>query len=94
MLGEIKLLLSCNDDIDEIKNLLGSCADQIEFLSDVLPGLLQSVSILRNDHAHIRAMSLSKFEELYSLLFDKKTGGRSNIEELIIFKAEMLKHIK
>ena len=66
MLGGINLLLqdeSTVEEFDEIDTL-----NRNFFVTELVEFLLKVIN-LRNEHAHIKAMSLEKFEELNSLLF-------------------------
>jgi hypothetical protein len=82
MLGGISLLLQDNctvEEFDEIDTLNRNffVSELIEFLSKVIN--------LRNEHAHIKAMSLEKFEDLNNLLFTNE----SNIKKLLNMKKEI-----
>ncbi len=81
MLGGISLLLQDNDTISEFDaitdlNRTFFPTELIDFLSKIIN--------LRNEHAHIKAMSLDRFEELYNLLFQNDIN--SNIFKLLEFK--------
>lgn len=73
MLGEIKFL-SGNYGV---KNLINN-----QFVSNELFEFLKKIIDIRNEHAHIRAMSLEKFQELNDLLFINE----SNIKKLLDMK--------
>lgn len=82
MLGGIILLLQDNctvEEFDEIDTL-----DRDFFVSKLIE-FLSKVINLRNEHAHIKAMSLEKFEELNNLLF----SNYSNIKKLLDMKKEI-----
>jgi len=82
MLGGIHLLLedkSTIEEFDEISNI------DREFFTEELIVFTKKIINLRNEHAHIKAMSLEVFEELESLLFDIN-DGTSKLEKLLIFK--------
>lgn len=83
MLGAINLLIQDNctvKEFDEIETL-----DRHFFVFELIE-FISNVITLRNEHAHIKAMSLEKFEELNNLLF----SNNSNIVKLL----EMKKAIK
>lgn len=73
MLGEIKFLSGNNG----VKNLINN-----QFVSNELFEFLKQIIDIRNEHAHIRAMSLEKFQELNDLLFINE----SNIKKLLDMK--------
>lgn len=84
MLGGISLLLQDNctvEEFDEIDTLNRNffVSGLIEFLSKVIN--------LRNEHAHIKAMSLEKFEKLNDLFFTNE----SNIKKLLDMKRAIKK---
>ena len=84
MLGEIKFL-SGNYGIKSLVNN--------QFISDELFNFLKQIIDIRNEHAHIKAMSLEKFQELNDLLFISE----SNIKKLLDMKksiTEVLKIVK
>ncbi len=89
MLGIIHLLLKDNDTLKEFNN--SSKLNNI-FFNTKLAQFLQIIINIRNEHAHIKAMSLDKFEELYELLFLQK-DGLSNIEKLLEMKRIINKRI-
>ena len=76
MLGEIKFL-SRNDGV---KNLINN-----QFVSNELFEFLKQIIDIRNEHAHIKAMSLEKFDDLNNLLFTNE----SNIKKLLNMKKEI-----
>jgi len=76
MLGEIKFLSGNNG----VKNLINE-----QFISNELFEFLKQIINIRNEHAHIKAMSLKKFQELYNLLFEYN-HNKSNIIKLLEFK--------
>ena len=80
MLGQIKFL-SGNKNIKKIFN--------DHFISNELFNLLKTIIDIRNEHAHIKAMSLDKFKELYQLLF----GDEKNIYKLLDMKKQIQKLI-
>lgn len=77
MLGGIKLLLNDQYILDLFK-------DKIVLNSYINSTFIQQIMNYRNEHAHIKAMSVEKFEELYNLLF--KDG---NIEKLLEMKKQL-----
>ena len=79
MLGQLKSL-SRNYNIKKIFDNA--------FISNDLYNLLESLNTIRNEHAHIKAMSLEKFEELNNLLFNEDAGS-STIEKLLEFKQKI-----
>ena len=84
MLGDIKFL-SKNYTV---KNYFNN-----HFISNDLGGFLESIIEIRNEHAHIKSMSLEKFEELNNLLFLDE-GGLSNIVKLLECKKSIQERIK
>ena len=80
MLGEIKFL-SRNDGV---KNLINN-----QFVSNELFEFLKQIIDIRNEHAHIKAMSLEKFDDLNNLLFTNE----SNIKKLLNMKKEIKNRI-
>ena len=76
MLGEIKFL-SGNYGV---KNLINN-----QFVSNELFEFLKQIIDIRNEHAHIKAMSLEKFDDLNNLLFTNE----SNIKKLLNMKKEI-----
>jgi len=76
MLGQIKFLSGNKTVKTYFEN---------EFILIELYNILQNIIILRNNHAHVKAMSLEKFEELHELFY-KTANGLSNIEKLLNFK--------
>ena len=82
MLGGISLLLKDDRTIEEFK-------EQGIYLSGELADLVSKIIKLRNDHAHIRAMSIDKYMELDVLLFNK-SDERSNLEKLLDYKRVIL----
>lgn len=86
MLGGIILLLKN----ENIKNLFRDIID-INLLSD---NFLQQVITLRNEHAHIKAMSLEKFDELYTLLFNNNDLTQTNLYKLLQFKKSLCSLIR
>lgn len=89
MLGGINLLLSDKDIIGYFDDI---CLKKRNFESFLAKNFVKEVTNLRNEHAHIKAMSLEKFEELNDLLH-KNTNGLSNIERLLDFKKLIKKMI-
>lgn len=81
MLGGIILLLKN----ENIRNLFQDIID-INLLSD---SFLQQVINFRNEHAHIKAMSLEKFDELYNLLFNNNNLTQTNLYKLLLFKKSL-----
>ena len=64
-----------------------------KFIENKLFLLLKSIIDIRNEHAHIKAMSLNKFEELNNLLFNKEEKI-SNIESLLEIKKQIKEYMK
>jgi hypothetical protein len=77
MLGDIKFL-SKNSTVKSYFNN--------NFISNELDNFLQKVIDIRNEHAHIKAMSLKKFDELYNQLFNDSNLMKTNILKLLEFK--------
>jgi hypothetical protein len=84
MLGEIKFL-SGNYGV---KTLINN-----QFVSNELFELLNQIIEIRNEHAHIKAMGLEKFEDLYNLFFLKEDELLSNIEKLLNLKKDINKEL-
>lgn len=82
MLGGINLLLQDTNTVEEFSEI--DTLDRHFFVSELIT-LLSKVINLRNEHAHIKAMSLEKFEELNNLLF----SNDSNIKKLLEMKKEI-----
>lgn len=91
MLGGIILLLNDNKTVEEFDEI--DEFDRIPFISE-LTELLSKVIALRNDHAHIKAMSLEKFDELYNTLFDNQNIEESQLCKLLEFKKIIINFIK
>ena len=89
MLGGINLLLNDNEIIDEFIDLF----KEENFIFQLLSKFVKNISDLRNEHAHIKAMSLEKYEQLNNLLFEQKEEV-SQIEELLEFKKIIKNYIK
>lgn len=89
MLGGISLLLNDSGTIEEFQELNG---EQSTYLSIELSNLIDKIIKLRNDHAHIRAMSIEKYVELDLLLFDE-SNGKSNLQKLLDYKRTILSNI-
>jgi hypothetical protein len=83
MLGGIRLLLEDNNTIEEFDEITD--LDRTFFVIELVD-FVSIVIDLRNEHAHIKAMRVEKFEELYNLLFI----GEKNIKRLL----EMKKNLK
>jgi len=83
MLGGIKILLDENDILDEFN------IEYRNFLEVELPFVLEKIIDLRNKHAHIKAMPLEKFEELWSILFGVNEGEMNVIKKLLEFKKNL-----
>ena len=77
MLGEIKFL-SGNNGVQKLINN--------KFISKELFDFLKQIINIRNEHAHIKAMSLEKFDELYNLLFNNGNIIKTNLYKLLLFK--------
>lgn len=90
MLGGINLLLQDTSTVEEFSEI--DTLDRHFFVSELIE-FLSKVINLRNEHAHIKAMSLEKFEELYNLLFIK-VGVLSNIEKLMEFKIKIVENLR
>lgn len=73
MLGEIKFLTGNSG----IKSLISN-----HFVTNELFEFLKQIIEIRNEHAHIKAMDIEKFKELYNLLF----MAESNIKKLLDMK--------
>lgn len=73
MLGGINLLLKDND----ILNYFNTFINIDDYITS---DIIKNISTIRNENAHIKAMSLEKFEELYKLLF--KDGNINKLLEM------------
>ena len=82
MLGGINLLLQDTNTVEEFSEI--DTLDRRFFVSELIE-FLSKVINLRNEHAHIKAMSLEKFEDLNNLLFTNE----SNIKKLLTMKKEI-----
>jgi len=80
MLGGIKILLDEDDILNEFN------IEHRNFLEVELPLVLEKTIDLRNKHAHIKAMPLDKFEELWSVLFESNEDEMNVIKKLLEFK--------
>lgn len=89
MFGGIKLLLEDKSTLDEFDDFFEQHKDEEPFIKNDLVKLIEKVSIFRNEHAHIKAMSLEKFEQLWGLLFNKNHSGITVLEEIMEFKKKM-----
>ena len=87
MLGGISLLLNDKSTLDDFENI------DINYLEKELIPFLGKIINLRNEHAHIKAMQLVKYQVLDTLLFSK-SSGISNICKLLDFKKLILENIK
>jgi len=88
MLGGISLLLEDSNTVvefDEITEL-----DRTFFVSELI-SFVKDITDLRNEHAHIKAMNLEKFEELYNLLFmnDENIKKLLEMKKIIKYKIEV-----
>jgi hypothetical protein len=86
MLGGISLLLQDSNTIDEFDEI--SSIDRTFFALN-LTDFIKKLIDFRNEHAHIKAMSLEKFNELYDLFFTE-----NNISKLLQMKKEIKFYIK
>lgn len=82
MLGQIKFL-SGNASVQQYFNN--------NFISNTLFTLVKNIIDIRNEHAHIKAMSLEKFEELNNLIFQETNETASNLKNLLEFKKSLLR---
>ena len=89
MFGGIQLLLKDNTTLDEFDTFFEQHKSEEFFIKNDLMQLIEQVSILRNEHAHIKAMSLEKFEQLWNLLFNKNNSSITSLEEIMEFKKKM-----
>lgn len=85
MLGEIKFLSGNHG----VKTLINN-----QFVSNELFELLNQIIEIRNEHAHIKAMSLEKFDELYNILLDNEKIEDSKLFKLLEFKKIIVNFIK
>ena len=89
MLGGISLLLNDASTLEEFKDIESI---DINYLEKELIPFVSEIINLRNEHAHIKAMKLEKYQMLDSLLFDVSTD-MSNICKLLNFKKVVLESI-
>ena len=89
MFGGIQLLLKDNTTLDEFDTFFEKHKSEENFIKNDLVKLIEQVSIFRNEHAHIKAMSLEKFEQLWNLLFNKNNSSITPLEEIMEFKQKM-----
>ena len=90
MLGGIRTLCLDSNTLNQFfNNFFSSNETSKLFVEDELVSLIEKVSKLRNEHAHIKAMSLKKFEELRSVLFGKNKGEMNIIKKLLEFKKSL-----
>ncbi len=89
MLGGIKLLLEDQSTLDEFGGFFKQHGDELVFIQNNLPKIIEQVSIFRNEHAHIKAMSREIFAELWKLLFTKDDNDMNQLEMLLAFKQKM-----
>lgn len=89
MFGGIKLLLEDKSTLDEFDDFFEQNKGEESFVKNDLVKLIEQVSIFRNEHAHIKAMSLEKFVQLWSLLFNKNSSSMTPLEEIMEFKQKM-----
>lgn len=90
MFGGIKLLLEDQTTLEEFNTFFKQHNNEEYFIKNDLPKLVDKVTIFRNEHAHIKAMSLSKFKELWELLFDKNDNDVTALEKIIVFKKKFI----
>ena len=83
MLGGIKILLDEDDILNEFN------IEHRNFLEVELPFVLTKIIDLRNKHAHIKAMPLNKFEELWTILFKENDGELNVLKKLLEFKKRL-----
>jgi len=86
MLGGIRLLTLDKQTLTQFFKKYFS-EDEVSklFIQNDLAHLIETVSKLRNEHAHIKAMSLAKFEELWDVLFED-SESLSSLKKLLEFK--------
>ncbi len=89
MLGGINLLLQDNSTIAEFNEITN--LDRNFFVDELIVFIIKIID-LRNEHAHIKAMSLDKFEELNGLIFDSD-DNLSNIEKILKMKKQIKEYI-
>jgi polyhydroxyalkanoate synthesis regulator phasin len=90
MLGGINLLLQDNKTVEEFNEI--DTLDRCFFVSELIE-VISKVINLRNEHAHIKAMSLEKYKVLNGLLFFNEDGF-SNIVKLLELKKSIQENIK
>jgi len=90
MLGGINLLLNDESTLDDFRDVKDINVDYLKI--ELIPFLSEIIN-LRNEHAHIKAMQLDKYQVLDELLF-LKINGISNICKLLDFKKIILENIK
>jgi hypothetical protein len=88
MLGGIRTLCLDSNTLNQFfYNFFTSNETSKLFVEDELILLIEKVSKLRNEHAHIKAMSLEKFEELWNIMFSTANNANlSSLKRLLEFK--------
>jgi uncharacterized protein (UPF0335 family) len=90
MLGGIRTLCLDNSTLNQFFNDFFSSNEIFKiFVEDKLVLLIEKISKLRNEYAHIKAMSLEKFEELWDTLFRENEGKKSVLKKLLEFKKSL-----
>jgi hypothetical protein len=92
MFGGIQLLLKDYTTLDEFETFFEQYRSEEAFIKNDLVKLIEQVSIFRNEHAHIKAMSLEKFEQLWVLLFQEENNATA-LSNIIEFKKKMKVYI-
>jgi len=90
MLGGINLLLNDEDTLNDFRDVENI---DIKYLKKELIPFVSEIINLRNEHAHIKAMKLKKYQILDLLLFSV-SDDVSNICKLLDFKRVVLESIK
>lgn len=94
MFGGIKLLLEDNSTLSELDGFFEEYRGEETFIKNSLVTVVQQVSILRNEHAHIKAMSLEKFEQLWEIVFNMNEDKMTLLDKLLNFKKNMKQYIE
>jgi len=90
MLGGIRSLSLDENTLNQFFTRYFSANEKSKFfIQNDLAFLIEKVSRLRNEHAHIRAMSLDKFEELWDILFRKNGNEINFLKKLLEFKKSL-----
>jgi len=94
MFGGIKLLLEDASTLGEFNTFFDYDNNEENFIKNDIITFIEKIIIFRNEHAHIKAMSLEDFEKLWELLFSKVDDEYIFLEKLLDFKRSISDFIK